>query len=51
MTRGPAREGESLDEIKASSRCRSTRRGGTKEWFPMNIEGMYRLVQNQRRPN
>jgi hypothetical protein len=35
-----AREGKSVDAA-----------WGPKEWFPLNIEGMYRLVQANRRGN
>jgi glyoxylase-like metal-dependent hydrolase (beta-lactamase superfamily II) len=46
-----AREGKSLDEIKRLVTLPKYAAWNPKEWFPLNIEGMYRLVQNQRRPN
>ena len=46
-----AREGKSLDEIKRLVTLPKYAAWNPKEWFLLNIEGMYRLVQNQRRPN
>ena len=46
-----AREGKSLDEIKQLVTLPKYAAWGPKEWFPLNIEGMYRLVQANRRPN
>ena len=46
-----AREGKSLDEIKRVVTLPKYAAWNPKEWFPLNIEGMHRLVQNQRRPN
>ncbi len=46
-----AREGKSLDEIKRVATLPKYAARNPKEWFPLNIEGMYRLVHNQRRPN
>jgi glyoxylase-like metal-dependent hydrolase (beta-lactamase superfamily II) len=46
-----AREGKSLDEIKRLVTLPKYAAWNPKEWFPLNIEGMYRLVQSQRRPN
>ena len=46
-----AREGKSLDEIKRLVTLPKYAAWNPKEWFPLNIEGMYRLVQGQRRPN
>jgi glyoxylase-like metal-dependent hydrolase (beta-lactamase superfamily II) len=46
-----AREGKSLDEIKQLVTLPKYAAWGPKEWFPLNIEGMYRLVQATRRGN
>ena len=46
-----AREGKSLDETKRLVTLPKYAAWNPKEWFPLNVEGMYRLVQNQRRPN
>lgn len=46
-----AREGKSVDEMKQIITLPKYAAWGPKEWFPLNIEGMYRLVQGTRRPN
>jgi glyoxylase-like metal-dependent hydrolase (beta-lactamase superfamily II) len=46
-----AREGKSVDEVKQLVTLPKYAAWGPKEWFPLNIEGMYRLVQANRRPN
>jgi glyoxylase-like metal-dependent hydrolase (beta-lactamase superfamily II) len=46
-----AREGKSLDEIKQLVTLSKYAAWGPKEWFPLNIEGMYRLVHANRRGN
>ena len=46
-----AREGKSLDEMKPLITLPKYAAWGPKEWFPLNIEGMYRLVQATRRGN
>jgi glyoxylase-like metal-dependent hydrolase (beta-lactamase superfamily II) len=47
-----AREGRSLEEVKQSVRLPKYEGwGGYKEWFALNVEGMYRHVQLHRRPN
>jgi glyoxylase-like metal-dependent hydrolase (beta-lactamase superfamily II) len=46
-----AREGKSLDEMKTLITLPKYAAWGPKEWFPLNIEGMYRLVQANRRGN
>ena len=46
-----AREGKSLDEIKRLVTLPKYAAWNPKEWLPLNVEGMYRLVQGQRRPN
>ncbi len=46
-----AREGRSLDEIKQLVTLPKYAAWGPKDWFPLNIEGMYRLVQGQRLGN
>ena len=46
-----AREGKSLDEIKRLVTLPKYAAWNPKDWFPLNIEGMYRLVQANRRPN
>jgi glyoxylase-like metal-dependent hydrolase (beta-lactamase superfamily II) len=45
------REGKSVDEMKTLITLPKYAAWGPKEWFPLNIEGMYRLVQANRRPN
>jgi glyoxylase-like metal-dependent hydrolase (beta-lactamase superfamily II) len=45
------REGKSVDETKQLVTLPKYAAWGPKEWFPLNVEGMYRLVQSQRRPN
>jgi glyoxylase-like metal-dependent hydrolase (beta-lactamase superfamily II) len=46
-----AREGKSLDEMKPLITLPKYAAWGPKEWFPLNIEGMHRLVQANRRGN
>jgi glyoxylase-like metal-dependent hydrolase (beta-lactamase superfamily II) len=46
-----AREGKSVDEMKQLITLPKYGAWGPKEWFPLNIEGMYRLVQANRRGN
>ncbi|MGH7414873.1 MAG: MBL fold metallo-hydrolase [Candidatus Rokuibacteriota bacterium] len=46
-----ARAGKSLDEIKQLVTLPKYAAWGPKEWFPLNIEGMHRLVQANRRGN
>jgi glyoxylase-like metal-dependent hydrolase (beta-lactamase superfamily II) len=46
-----AREGKPLDEMKSLITLPKYAAWGPKEWFPLNIEGMYRLVQANRRGN
>jgi glyoxylase-like metal-dependent hydrolase (beta-lactamase superfamily II) len=46
-----AREGKSLDEIKQLVTLPKYGAWGPKEWFPLNVEGMYRLVQANRQGN
>lgn len=46
-----ARDGKSLDEIKQLVTLPRYAAWGPKDWFPLNIEGMYRLVQANRRGN
>ena len=46
-----AREGKSADEMKQLITLPKYAAWGPKEWFPLNIEGMYRLVQANRRGN
>ena len=46
-----AREGKSVDEMKQLITLPKYAAWGPKEWFPLNIEGMYRLVQANRRGN
>jgi len=46
-----AGEGKSVDDAKRLVTLPKYAAWNPKEWFPLNIEGMYRLVQNQRRPN
>jgi len=46
-----AREGKSVDEVKQLVKLPKYDAWGPREWFPLNIEGMYRLVQATRRPN
>jgi len=45
------REGKSVDEMKQLITLPKYGAWGPKDWFPLNIEGMYRLVQANRRPN
>jgi glyoxylase-like metal-dependent hydrolase (beta-lactamase superfamily II) len=46
-----ARDGKSVDEMKQLVTLPKYAAWGPKEWFPLNIEGMYRLVQANRRGN
>jgi glyoxylase-like metal-dependent hydrolase (beta-lactamase superfamily II) len=46
-----AREGKSADEMKQLIKLPKYDAWGPREWFPLNIEGMYRLVQANRRGN
>lgn len=46
-----AREGKSVDEMKQLITLPKYAAWGPKEFFPLNIEGMYRLVQANRRGN
>lgn len=46
-----AREGKSVEEMKQLITLPKYVAWGPKEWFPLNIEGMYRLVQANRRGN
>jgi glyoxylase-like metal-dependent hydrolase (beta-lactamase superfamily II) len=46
-----AREGKSVDEMKQLITLPKYDSWGPREWFPLNIEGMYRLVQAQLRGN
>ncbi len=46
-----AREGKSIDEMKTLITLPKYAAWGPKDWFPLNIEGMYRLVQADRRGN
>jgi glyoxylase-like metal-dependent hydrolase (beta-lactamase superfamily II) len=46
-----AREGKSVDEIKTLVTLPKYAAWAPKEWFPLNVEGMYRLVQATRAPN
>jgi glyoxylase-like metal-dependent hydrolase (beta-lactamase superfamily II) len=46
-----ARDGKSADEMKQLVTLPKYAAWGPKEWFPLNIEGMYRLVQANRRGN
>ena len=46
-----ARGGKSADEMKQLIVLPKYAAWGPKEWFPLNIEGMYRLVQANRRGN
>ena len=46
-----AREGKSVDEMKQLIKLSKYDAWGPREWFPLNIEGMYRLVQTNRRGN
>jgi glyoxylase-like metal-dependent hydrolase (beta-lactamase superfamily II) len=46
-----AREGKSLDEIKTLVTLPRYAAWNPKDWFPLNVEGMYRLVQANRRGN
>ena len=46
-----ARDGKSVDEMKQLITLPKYAAWGPKEWFPLNIEGMYRLVQANRLGN
>jgi glyoxylase-like metal-dependent hydrolase (beta-lactamase superfamily II) len=46
-----AREGKSVDEVKRLVALPKYAAWNPKDWFPLNVEGMYRLVQGTRRPN
>ena len=46
-----AREGKSLDEIKRLVTLPKYAAWNPKDWFHLNVEGMYRLVQANRRGN
>lgn len=46
-----AREGKTVDEVKQLVKLPKYDAWGPREWFPLNVEGMYRLVQQNRRPN
>lgn len=46
-----AREGRSLEEMKQLITLPKYSAWGPKDWFPLNIEGMHRLVQGQRVAN
>jgi glyoxylase-like metal-dependent hydrolase (beta-lactamase superfamily II) len=46
-----AREGKSIDEMKTLITLPKYAAWGPKDWFPLNIEGMYRLVQANRQGN
>ena len=46
-----ARDGKSVDEMKQLITLPKYAAWGPKEWFPLSIEGMYRLVQANRRGN
>jgi glyoxylase-like metal-dependent hydrolase (beta-lactamase superfamily II) len=46
-----AREGKSADEMKQLIKLPKYDAWGPRDWFPLNIEGMYRLVQANRRGN
>ena len=46
-----AREGKSVDEMKQLITLPRYGAWGPREWLPLNIEGMYRLVQANRRGN
>jgi glyoxylase-like metal-dependent hydrolase (beta-lactamase superfamily II) len=46
-----AREGKSVDEMKQLIRLPKYDGWSGRDWFPLNIEGMYRLVQANRRGN
>ena len=46
-----AREGKSVDEMKQLIKLPKYDAWGPRDWFPLNIEGMYRLVQGQRPGN
>jgi glyoxylase-like metal-dependent hydrolase (beta-lactamase superfamily II) len=43
-----AREGKSVDEIKQLVTLPKYAAWGPKDWLPLNVEGMYRLVQANR---
>ena len=46
-----AREGKSLEETKQLVKLPKYDAWGPRDWFPLNVEGMYRLVHANRRPN
>jgi hypothetical protein len=47
-----AREGRSLEDVKRAVRLPKYERWANyQQWFPLNVEGMYRHVQMHRRPN
>jgi glyoxylase-like metal-dependent hydrolase (beta-lactamase superfamily II) len=46
-----AREGKSVEEMKQLIKLPKYDAWGPRDWFPLNIEGMYRLVQAHRRGN
>ena len=46
-----AREGKSVDEMKQLIKLSKYDAWGPRDWYPLNIEGMYRLVQANRRGN
>ena len=46
-----AREGKSVDEIKQLVTLPKYAAWGPKDWLPLNVEGMYRLVQANRLGN
>jgi len=47
-----ARQGKSLDEIKQTVKLPKYESwGGYKQMFELNVEGMYRMIQTNRRPN
>ena len=46
-----AREGKSVEEMKQLIKLPKYDAWGPRDWFPLNIEGMYRLVQANRRGN
>jgi len=47
-----AREGKSLDEVRQTVRMPKYESwGGYQQMFPLNVEGMYRLIQGNRRGN
>ena len=46
-----ARDGKSAEEMKQLIKLPRYDAWGPRDWYPLNIEGMYRLVQANRRPN